>query len=144
MSLQPVLDQVPFVAHTGLQVEDYAPGRVVLSLPTAAHVQNHVGSVHAGALFLLAETAASAACATHPQLANLRLLARNMDIRFKKPARGGVTAHAEVTEDMARAVRQGIARLGKHELEVLVELLDGHGGTVAQARGVYSFRPRAA
>ncbi len=143
MSLQPVLDQVPFVAHVGVQVEDYAPGRVVLSLPTVREARNHTGSVHAGALFTLAETAASAACATHPQLTGFRLLARSLDIRYKKPVRGGVTAHAEITPEMARAVLDGVAGVGKHDLLVPVELLDGYGAQVAIVRGVYSFRPRS-
>ncbi len=142
MSLQSVLDQVPFVAHLGVQVEDYAPGRAVLSLPLAVELRNHVGSVHAGALFSLAETAASAASATHPRLAGLRLLARSLEIRYKKPVRGGVTAHAEITPEMAEAVIAGIAAAGKHDLVVPVELFDGHGNSVAVVRGIYSFRPR--
>lgn len=142
MSLQAVLDRVPYVALTGVEVEDYAPGRVVLSLTPSDQVRNHVGSFHAGALFTLAETAASAACATHPALTGLRLLARGVDVRFKKPARAQVTAHAEITAEMAEAVLRGVELHGRYDLEVPVLLLDGHGEIVATVRGSYGFRPR--
>jgi len=143
MSLQDVLDQVPFVAHVGVQVEDYAPGRVVLSLATQPTSANHMGTLHAGALFTLAETAASAACATHAELRGLRLRARSSELHFRRPASGRVTAHAEVTDDMATLVLEGLDNHGKVDLSVAVEVLDGHGTTVARVVGVYSFRPRA-
>lgn len=143
MSLQAVLDQVPYVALTGVEVEDYAPGRVVLSLVPSDQVRTHTGSFHAGALFTLGETAASAACSTHPLLAGLRLLARGIEVRFKKPVRGGVTAHAEITVEMAEAVLRGIERSGRHDLEVPVRLLDGTGEVVAVLRGLYGFRDKA-
>ena len=143
MSLQTVLDQVPFIAHLGIQVEDYAPGRVVLSLGCEPHGANHMGTMHAGALFALAETAASAACATHEDLLGLRLRARSAEIRYRRPAAGRVTAHAEITDEMAAAVQQGLERQGRTELVVPVEILDGRGTSVARVMGVYSFRPPA-
>lgn len=140
MSLQQVLDQVPFIRHLGVQVEDYAPGRVVLALSTEPSAANHVGTMHAGAIFALAETAASAACATHEDLLGLRLRARGADIRFRQSASGRVTAHAEITDEMAAAVVEELARAGKAELIVPVEILDGRGATVARVTGRYGFR----
>lgn len=143
MSLQQVLEQVPFIAHVGVQVEDYAPGRVVLSLGTEPSSANHMGTMHAGALFALAETAASAACATHAELVGLRLRARTAEIRYRRPASGRVTAHAEITDEMAAAVLAGLESQGRIELSVPVEVLDGHGAQVARVLGIYSFRPAA-
>lgn len=140
MSLQAVLDRVPFVALTGVEVEDFAPGRVVLSLTPSDQVRNHRGSFHAGALFTLAETAASAACATHPLLAGQRLLARSLEIRYRRPESVAITAHAEITEEMATAVIQGIERHGRMDLELQVQLMDGYGEVVAVLKGVYGFR----
>ncbi|MCK6506392.1 DUF4442 domain-containing protein [Myxococcota bacterium] len=140
MSLQQVLDHVPFIRHLGVQVEDYAPGRVVLSLSTEPTAANHVGTMHAGALFALAEVAASAACATHEDLLGLRLRARGVEVRYRQSAAGRVTAHAEVTDEMATAVLEGLAAHGKAELVVPVEILDGRGATVAKVTGRYGFR----
>ncbi|NOY24552.1 MAG: DUF4442 domain-containing protein [Oligoflexia bacterium] len=143
MSLQQILDQVPFVAHVGVQVEDYAPGRVVLSLGTELNCSNHMGSMHAGAIFVLAETAASAACATHPDLVGLRLRARAAEIRYRRPAQARITAHAEITDEMADAVTAGLATRGRVDLSVPVEIFDGYGNSVARVLGAYTFRPPA-
>jgi thioesterase domain-containing protein len=140
MSLQQVLDQVPFIRHLGVQVEDYSPGRVVLSLATEPTAANHVGTMHAGALFALAEVAASAACATHEDLLGLRLRARGAEVRYRQSAGGQVTAHAEITDEMAASVLEGLAAGGKAELVVPVEILDGRGATVARVTGRYGFR----
>lgn len=140
MSLQAVLDQVPFLAHVGVQVEDYKPGRVVLSLRAAPTVENHVGTMQIGALATLAEAAGSAACATHPDLAGLRMRARGLELRFRRTARPGTTAHAQVTDEMAQAVCHGIGAAGRHDLAVPVDLLDGEGEAVARMIATYSFR----
>src|SRR5215213_2095648 len=103
MSIQPLLDRIPFAHKAGVQCESYAPGRVVLSLALSDSNKNHSGTMHAAGLFTVAETAASAACATHPKLTDLLLLGRTISIKFRRPANGGVTAHAEITDEMASA-----------------------------------------
>ena len=61
MSLQPVLDSIPFVAKVGIRCDAFAPGKIALSLPDNKGNHNHAAGLHAGALFTLAETAGSAA-----------------------------------------------------------------------------------
>ena len=140
MSIQPLLDSIPFVAKTGVHCEDYAPGRVVLSLVPDQSNMNHAATFHAGALFTLAETAGAAACATHPMLSTYQLLARGSNIRFRKGARGSVTAHCHVTTEMARTVDWGVSTTRKADLEVPVQILDGQGDTIAEFVAIYQFR----
>jgi len=61
MSIQPLLDQIPFAAKAGVQCESYTPGRVVLSIGLQDSNKNHMGTMHAAALFTVAETAGAAA-----------------------------------------------------------------------------------
>ncbi len=50
-------DTVPFARHTGVVLDEVADGSAVASLPATDTILNHVATVHAGALFTLAETA---------------------------------------------------------------------------------------
>jgi uncharacterized protein (TIGR00369 family) len=141
MSIQPLLDKIPFAHKAGVQCESYAPGRVVLSLALTDSNKNHAGTMHAAGLFTVAETAGAAACSTHPRLSGLHLLARGMSIRFRRPANGGVQAHAEITDEMANAVEEGVARKGRADLDVPVVIYNGQGVVVAEMLATYHFRP---
>ncbi|WP_319822880.1 DUF4442 domain-containing protein [Psychrobacter sp. ENNN9_III] len=48
---------VPYVGTTGVYYETVEPNQVVVSLHNNKPVQNHIGSIHAVAVTLLAETA---------------------------------------------------------------------------------------
>jgi uncharacterized protein (TIGR00369 family) len=140
MSIQPLLDKIPFAAKAGVQCESYAPGRVVLSLALTDSNKNHAGTLHAAGLFTVAETAGAAACSTHPKLSGFHLLARGMSIRFRRPANGGVQAHAEITDEMAAAVEASVAKKGKADLDVPVVVYNGQGIVVAEMLATYHFR----
>ena len=143
MSIQEVLDSIPFVAKVGVRCEAFAPGKIALSLPDAKSNQNHAATLHAGALFTLAETAGSAACATHPDLQSYQLMARGFSVQYRTAAVGGVTAKCHVTSEMARTVLWGVTTTGKAEIEVPVEVLDSRGELVAEFTAHYQFlRPK--
>ena len=54
---------VPFADHVGIELDTIDPGRAIARLPERLDSTNHIGSVHAGALFTLAEAASGAAMA---------------------------------------------------------------------------------
>ena len=143
MSIQPVLDSIPFVAKAGVRCVSYAPGNVVLSLPDHPSNHSHTGAMHAGALFTVAETAGAAACATHPDLASYQLMARGFDVRYHTPTVGAVEAKCHVTSEMARTVLWGVTTTGKAFLEVPIEVVDSRGQVVASFTARYQFlRPK--
>lgn len=139
MSLQPVLDSIPFVAKVGIRCDAFAPGKIALSLPDNKGNHNHAGGLHAGALFTLAETAGSAAAATHPDLASYQLMAKGFNIVYHHPPVGGVQARCHVTAEMARTVLWGVTTTGKADLEIPVEIYDSRGELVAEFAASYSF-----
>lgn len=143
MSLQAVLDSIPFVAKVGVRCESFAPGRIALALADQSANHNHAGSLHAGALFTLAETAGSAACATHPDLQSYQLMAKGMAVQFRTAPVGGVVARCHLTPEMARTVLWGVTTTGRSELEVPIEITDSRGEIVAEFTASYQFvRPK--
>jgi acyl-coenzyme A thioesterase PaaI-like protein len=51
---------VPMIATLGITFEDLSYDRAVLVLPDAVEYHNHIGGLHAGAMFTLAESATAA------------------------------------------------------------------------------------
>src|SRR5579884_1214824 len=52
---------VPFGNHSGVRVTELGPEQAVVTIPDQPHLGNHMGTVHAGALFLAADIAGAAA-----------------------------------------------------------------------------------
>lgn len=142
MSFQSLLDSIPFVAKTGIHCDDYAPGHVVLSLSPDRSNLTHAGTVHPGALFTLAETAAAAACATHPELSGYQMLALSFNVRYQNAASGRVRARCHITGEMARTVSWGVTTTGRAELEVPISVEGPGGEEVAECSAAWRFLRR--
>ena len=51
---------VPFVKTLGLTIDEVGPGTATASLTSRKDVHNHIGTVHAGALYTVGESATGA------------------------------------------------------------------------------------
>lgn len=123
---------VPFAGHVGAVVESVGAGECVVTLPDEPHLRNHVGSLHAGALFTAAETASGGAFvgAFAEQMGGLRPLVREASIRYSKVARGPITARAAFATPIDE-VRAALDRDGRADFDVDVTLSDAEGVDVA-------------
>lgn len=124
---------VPFAGFLGIAYDEVAPGRAVLRLADDPAKHNHIGTLHAGALFSLAESA-SGLCmmaTVAERLSGVTPLAARAEITYRKVARGDVTATARV----AVPVEEVLATLdeaGKVRFAVEVELADASGEVCAE------------
>lgn len=138
--LDQVLKTVPFVGALGISVEEARPGQVVLRLPMAPSNLAHGGILHTGAMFTVGELAAAVALGTHPRLAQLTRLQKATRIEYLATSTKDVTAHAMITGEMVQAITNGLERDGKAQLEVPVQLMDGHGKDVGEVVSLFTFR----
>ena len=118
---------LPFNTLVGLSADGDA-----LALRDADALHNHVGTVHAGALFTLGEAASGVAIARNvaAALGGAMPVTRSASIAYRKPARGRIRARA----GLAEAVEEVSARLkrdGKASFDVNVVLEDEAGVEVA-------------
>ncbi|QGY40151.1 hotdog fold thioesterase [Pseudodesulfovibrio cashew] len=82
----------PFAALVGVEVTEVSPGRATCRLALRDEHLNPFGTVNAGAIYTLAETAFGAAANSHGNAA----LAVNLSIAYLKPGKGEcLTATAE-------------------------------------------------
>lgn len=82
---------VPFVGTAGIYYEDVSPEKIVVSLNNTKSVQNHIGSVHAVAVTLLAETATGFILALNLPSDRV-LLIKSYQVNFYRPIKKGQMA----------------------------------------------------
>jgi len=119
---------LPFPKHVGIKPNE--DGALVLAENQSLY--NHVGTLHAGALFTLGESASGATMLRllAPALAGAMPVAKSATIEYRRPARGRIRAGgslAEPVEDIAARLQ----RDRKTTFDVRVLLQDDAGIEVA-------------
>lgn len=124
---------IPFNVHLGLQTVEVGPDSGVVRLPDGAHLHNHVGSQHAGALFGAGEAASGAAFvgAFMSIMGEITPLAESAEISYRALAKGEITATARFGEDRDALLAQLDAD-GRVRFPVSVEMTDVDGTLVAE------------
>ena len=116
------VSQVPFAAHNGITINEDN----TLSLPFEKQVQNHMGGVHAGAQFLLAESASGYYLLTQfPEfVGKVTTLLRTSEIKFCKQAYGKLTSHVVVTDNDIAKLLKSLRTRGRAVTDLGVEIFD--------------------
>ena len=123
---------VPFTTFLGIEYDEVGPGKAVLRLKDDPAKHNHVGTLHAGAMFALAESA-SGLCVVATiadNLAGVTPLAARAEITYKKVARGDVTATARLATTVEE-ITTALDESGKTRFPVEVDLSDSNGEVCA-------------
>ena len=130
---------IPFVKKTGVVAEELSATKVKLRLPFDATNTNPMGILHAGATFTLAETAAAALCVM-AFAQKVMFIGKRVDISFKRPGKSDALATAQLTPVDAQRILDEVARAGKTDAPINVDVVDVGGEPVAQATVTMSVR----
>lgn len=124
---------VPYNNHLGLEVVEVAEGRAVVRLPEGDHLNNHVGTQHAGGLFSAGEAASGGAFigAFAEHLGRITPLARSAEIEYTKLAKGPIDATGTLSDPAAELLAK-LEADGKVEFPIDVALTNDDGETVAR------------
>lgn len=124
---------VPFAAYVGVEITEIGEGTATTVLTQSQNTSNHIATMHAGALFTLAEAASGAAMAGMflERLAGLRPVAASSTIDYVKRARGAITAYAEV-DGTKPALLTALDSEGKVRFPITVRMEDANGREVAR------------
>ena len=127
--------QIPFVKHLGMLQQD---NRLWLHPDTV--LQNHIGTIHAGAIYTLAETASGMALMRNfPKLAgNVTALLRSSEIRYKAPTKTTVYATAKVDKTEAETFLHRLERRGRASVNVHITVKDEENDIVVM-EGVFGW-----
>lgn len=132
MVKQQLSSVVPFAKHTGVVIEDVSAEGATCTLEQRTEVENHIQTMHAGAMFVLGEQASGAAYAGAfvERMMSVRPVAAKADIQYLKIARGKLTARARLRDDAA-ALKQKLDAEGRVQFPVDVTITDENGVEVA-------------
>ncbi|WP_227429847.1 DUF4442 domain-containing protein [Psychrobacter sp. I-STPA6b] len=92
---------VPFVGTTGVYYESVSHNKIVVSLDNEKNVQNHIGTVHAVAVTLLAETATGFILGLNLPSDRV-LLVKSYQVNFYRPLKKGQVAAIATLSDEQR------------------------------------------
>jgi uncharacterized protein (TIGR00369 family) len=132
---------VPMVRTLNLEFVEVTSKRAVLRLPDQPDYHNHLGGLHAGAMFTLAESASGAIVLTAfgDQFSRAVPLAVRAEINYKKLAMGPVTA----TATLGRPVSEVVGELDngrRPEFPVSIVIQRGDGAVTGEMTVVWTLR----
>ncbi len=137
-----MFQQMPFLEKVGLKIVYVERGKVRVELPFDPSNTNHLGTIHAGALFTIAETAGGLVATSAAIPGDVVGVAKSGTIRYKKPAKGLIYVEEEVdTEWVADKFKQALEE-GKADIPITVNIKDESGDVVAEVDLVYHIRKR--
>jgi acyl-coenzyme A thioesterase PaaI-like protein len=128
---------VKLVGTAKVDFLELAPTRVHVRLKNRSPVQNHIGSVHAAGIALLAETATGFVVGMSVPDQSVPVI-KSMKIEYKKRAFGDMEAVANLNPDEIAQIRSQ----EKGELTVPVIVTDGEGKQPVLCEMVWAWVPK--
>lgn len=129
------ITQVPFNRLIGLRPSDRPD--CFFTLPADPRYTNHLGTLHAGLLFSLAESASGEclrrALASVPGSAAILPVVRRVLAKYQRPARGAVHGRATADPAALQHALDQLSRRGRTKIDVSAEVIDDAGATVLTA-----------
>lgn len=128
---------VKFVGTAGLRVEELSARRAVVTIRNRTRVQNHIGSVHAAAMALVAETASGFVVGMNVPDDRIPVI-KTMQLDYRKRATGSLRAVAELTAEQ----QEQILASDKGEVTVAVKVTDDVGVEPVECRMIWAWTPK--
>ncbi len=122
-----MITSIPFVQTLGIDAD--------LTLTPRPHLRNHLGSLHAGALFTLAESASGQfLLETFPEYKKEAIpLLRHSQITYLRPATETIHTTVEIMEDDKARFTDRLTRKKRASVTLSVSLHTHNGEIVAKA-----------
>ncbi|MEY2862714.1 MAG: hypothetical protein RLY58_421 [Pseudomonadota bacterium] len=128
---------VPMVATGGIRYDVVSTEQVVCTIKNRKPMQNHINSLHAVAMALLAETATGFVVGANLPDDKMPLI-KSLHLDYKKLAKGDMKAVATLTAEQ----RQRIINDPKGEVLVPVVITDSTGNSPVEAHMLWAWVPK--
>ena len=115
--------KLPFNHFIGLKISNKSS--YLLMLDNRTEYRNHLDTVHASAMFSLAEaTSGHFLLNEFAELTDIVPVVRKVEIKYKKPTKGGVFSRAKFLETGKNEILEALTQRGRAILKVEVSLFD--------------------
>ena len=129
--------QVRFAGTGKVQILELAEGRSLLQMKNVGKVQNHIGTIHASAMGLLAESATGVALGMTIPDSKVPVL-KSQHVDYVKRAKGTLRAEATLPPDM----RARVLNEDKGDFAVPVRVTDETGEEPIKCQMVWAWVPK--
>lgn len=128
---------VPFFGTAGIRIEELSHSQVVMRLANHRSVQNHIGTVHAAAMTLLAESATGMIMGMNvPD--DKYLVVKSLHIDFQKKATGALKAVATLSPEQIHSAQHD----AEGEILVPVSVSDESGNEPIACQMLWAWKPK--
>ncbi len=128
---------VKYFRTSGLKFEWIEPNHAIVLIKNRTPVQNHIGTVHAVAMIMIAESATGALVGLNVP-ANAIPVIKRMEVDYRKRAVGDMRAEAMLTQEQI-AMMQTQER---GEVDVAVTITDGESKEPIFVRAIWAWTPK--
>lgn len=130
---------VKYFKTSGLRFEWIEPNHSIVVIKNRPSVQNHIGSVHAVAMIMIAETATGSLVGLNVPANSIPVIKR-MEVDYRKRAVGDMKAEAMLTQEQMDAMRTE----ERGEVDVAVTVTDAEGKEPIFVRAIWAWTPKRA
>ena len=123
-----MIENIEFVKHLGIKQEGNS-----LTLEPKEELLNHLGSIHAGALFTLAESQSGLTLIEQFGKANVKALLRSSNIKYKAEAKSQLRATGYIKAKDIEKFNTQLNKKARALIDVAVEILDTEQKSVLTA-----------
>jgi acyl-coenzyme A thioesterase PaaI-like protein len=134
-------DTIPWVKQSGLKVDIFEKGHILLSVPVNPQHINHVGIVYAGTYFMLMEVAGAALFLATYGVESYIPINKAMNIRFLKPSSTDISCELYIPQEKADEMIAPIIEKGKGDWILDMATSDSSGKTVSESTCTYYIIP---
>ncbi len=128
---------VPFFGTAGIRIEELSHSQVVMTLQNRRKVQNHIHSVHAAAMTLLAESATGILMGMNvPD--DKYMVIKSLHVDFQKKASGAMKAVATLNPEQVRSAQND----AEGEILVSVSVSDASGNDPVACQMLWAWKPK--
>ena len=140
MPVNQLLATIPYLPPHRIEVTAQGEGTVCARMPFRPEVTNLIGTVHAGALYTLAETVAGVAANNLVPRPGVAPLLRAAQASYIRRATSDLVAEAQVSSEAAVQARDDFERERRADVAVDVTITDAEGEAVYVGEFDYALR----
>ncbi len=135
-------EKIPFLMGFGLNLENLEKNRAKLSLKYNEKNLNHIGTLHAGALFTFGETCGGVVVGSSVDLSRYVLVTKDATIKYIKPAITNISCEVIIPQEESERAIKEIEEKGRTDFSVSLRIVNDTGETVAEMDINYVLKKR--
>ena len=134
------LEQAVSIIHlTGVKVVSLKDRYAKIMLPLGPNI-NHIGTMYAGSLFILAEFSGGVIYYVSFDHTKFYPIVKEVSIRYRRPATGDVFLEVGLTPEQVEEIQRSAEEKGKQDWTMDLELKDADGQVCCLVHGTWQIR----